>query len=903
MSSPSSDEPVVIDLTNLDLANTATIDVEVETEVLDTDVGRAEGYLELLQSRPDPLGAFLPFEQLKHMFTSPPQTKTPFVTPVVLGSLNYDDTATNEGQPFVAEPGPHALDGDRDYLFQFGDKFISARGPLKAAAISKGMIAGRSRAAIQSIVPKTGGRTETSKAQKLVYEGASLLMDLEQGSTIGQLEDAACPYPSAVLGVIPLNTPLPTIAEELSSAGRSLSYMVDEDWTLFQKESTARSARYTAQARKPRASSVTERVRPPPFVSEVDLVHRAPSKKDSERLKGLSTQNAGDEGASDAWTLGTFPTAEDVVSARTARATYAKRTSRADATSVLATDLGELANATRRRFAMHDVATTAPKLDMTAVDVPLPDDEGIEDEVVAENVEGSAAAIDLREATVEDVVLGSRKAIADVVAKVVNGLGVALDAQEKERIVEEIVANTGKKVVEHDAKVQRLVQMYGEKGLNDEMAKLVAMDEVTSMLIVTEISDIVMETAFDTMISFIHKSAVLSRPSVKRLNSKYGSALTVHTIVAPAGEPSLLEYVARVVSELATAGPDGPALNLTYAETRKYLERSLKAALIRDDVGRSVAALASSVVETHEVPVWANLKPDMSDAIAVDLATKRLSPIEYNLEKSAPLPISYDTEAIVDQAKGAAYERIFEFSENVIEVTQTAADATRDDAAATDVSSVRETALKNGVPRHLVDSLDHADEESLFVFTGQLVPGFMSLMMVDTLRPWQVAGYGKNKDFTTIMDTRKELDRTAFAKLVVPHPSGAGVPKDQRDRAIYSCYAFLNDLFDVGGFPLVKTFLVVHDVLTKKTDADEEARILETRREAVKMARQAVRQNLPSELQWMYNDLKDQGVIDVARDAVMDEEGTAQDAAEAVPAEGEEDRQDGYDLDEFSDDE
>jgi hypothetical protein len=52
-------------------------------------------------------------------------------------------------------------------------------------------------------------------------------------------------------------------------------------------------------------------------------------------------------------------------------------------------------------------------------------------------------------------------------------------------------------------------------------------------------------------------------------------------------------------------------------------------------------------------------------------------------------------------------------------------------------------------------------------------------------------------------------------------------------------------------------------VLNTRVSEEEEIKILQARREAVKMATR-VRSNLPTELQWMYEDLKMQGVVDVA---------------------------------------
>ena len=147
-----------------------------------------------------------------------------------------------------------------------------------------------------------------------------------------------------------------------------------------------------------------------------------------------------------------------------------------------------------------------------------------------------------------------------------------------------------------------------------------------------------------------------------------------------------------------------------------------------------------------------------------------------------------------------------------------------------------------------------------------------------------------------ITEARKRVDRLKLTNVATPRPLSSYIGLDiqqARESVMTDCYKFLNEIYDVGGFELLKLFDGIFTVLDKKVSEEEETKILEARRESVKMARQMVRQSLPSELQWMYGELKEQGIVDVVRDAVID----------GVDEEFEEDA--GYDLDEedFSDDE
>jgi hypothetical protein len=57
-------------------------------------IGRTDGFFELLQSRPDPMGAFVPFEQICKLLGTPMHSNNPIMTPVLAGQLEYNDGPT-----------------------------------------------------------------------------------------------------------------------------------------------------------------------------------------------------------------------------------------------------------------------------------------------------------------------------------------------------------------------------------------------------------------------------------------------------------------------------------------------------------------------------------------------------------------------------------------------------------------------------------------------------------------------------------------------------------------------------------------------------------------------------------------------------------------------------------------
>jgi hypothetical protein len=95
------------------------------------------------------------------------------------------------------------------------------------------------------------------------------------------------------------------------------------------------------------------------------------------------------------------------------------------------------------------------------------------------------------------------------------------------------------------------------------------------------------------------------------------------------------------------AQDSAPQLDLEYAMIVKHFQMSLNAAMIRDDVIR-IETLRNLVTDTV-APEWFNLKPDINDEKIKELVATRTSTIQQNTKSHHP-PISYDTEAIVDQA-------------------------------------------------------------------------------------------------------------------------------------------------------------------------------------------------------------------------------------------------------------
>jgi hypothetical protein len=123
-----------------------------------------------------------------------------------------------------------------------------------------------------------------------------------------------------------------------------------------------------------------------------------------------------------------------------------------------------------------------------------------------------------------------------------------------------------------------------------------------------------------------------------------------------------MEYVSRVLADVSSVNAQEVTLQfeLEYASINKHFQMSMQTALTRDDMVRSVETLRNLVTDTV-IPHWFNLKPDFSDETR-DLAASRTAQISQNNEKSTPLPIAYDTEAIVDQAPPKDVDRTLALS-------------------------------------------------------------------------------------------------------------------------------------------------------------------------------------------------------------------------------------------------
>jgi hypothetical protein len=90
---------------------------------------------------------------------------------------------------------------------------------------------------------------------------------------------------------------------------------------------------------------------------------------------------------------------------------------------------------------------------MIAEDVP--DDEGLEDDVVAENMEGSLAMVDAEAVDDDAPVLGARRTLADIVNIVVNKLGFSIDGAERDNVVDSLIAHLTTKTMAYGDKVDK----------------------------------------------------------------------------------------------------------------------------------------------------------------------------------------------------------------------------------------------------------------------------------------------------------------------------------------------------------------------------------------------------------------------------------------------------------------
>jgi hypothetical protein len=69
----------------------------------------------------------------------------------------------------------------------------------------------------------------------MVYEGASLLIDVAEGQAFEELDDLVSPHPTTLLSITPKDTSLLEVSALLEKYGRSYAYMNNEDWVAFQR--------------------------------------------------------------------------------------------------------------------------------------------------------------------------------------------------------------------------------------------------------------------------------------------------------------------------------------------------------------------------------------------------------------------------------------------------------------------------------------------------------------------------------------------------------------------------------------------------------------------------------------------------------------------------------------------
>jgi hypothetical protein len=267
------------------------------------------------------------------------------------------------------------------------------------------------------------------------------------------------------------------------------------------------------------------------------------------------------------------------------------------------------------KFANHASLKRPTALPLQAADVPLPDDEGLEDEVVEENLASSecVAAVHTEDAPAQQV-LGARRLVGDVVAGVVNVLGFSIDADEKQAMTDSAYERRVRGVDASSSAMKQLKQAYAAKGLADTAAGMVATDDLVMQSVSRAVGDVVLEVALQCMITLIHKSARYARPTVRSLNPRWSSLFTLAAIKGGGEEPSLLEYTCRCLEgyDEIHAADSTLAPGIAYADAYRRLGLQLDDALSNDDVARSVQAIADAPHDAS-APVWPSLKPSRDD--------------------------------------------------------------------------------------------------------------------------------------------------------------------------------------------------------------------------------------------------------------------------------------------------
>jgi hypothetical protein len=104
---------------------------------------------------------------------------------------------------------------------------------IKNASIIKGVVTGSTQT-FRSIVPKEVPRDIRPKVHTLVYEGASLFINVLEGQPFETIDDLVAPHPTTLLTPKETSLDISTLFEKY---GRSYGMMHNDDWVAFMKES------------------------------------------------------------------------------------------------------------------------------------------------------------------------------------------------------------------------------------------------------------------------------------------------------------------------------------------------------------------------------------------------------------------------------------------------------------------------------------------------------------------------------------------------------------------------------------------------------------------------------------------------------------------------------------------
>lgn len=495
----------------------------------------------------------------------------------------------------------------------------------------------------------------------------------------------------------------------------------------------------------------------------------------------------------------------------------------------------------------------------------LPSDVYIGDETVIENMDSSS--VEDKVAVVETkALLGTKRVLTDTVFAVCNALGFAID---QAAVTETMMKKEEQGLAKLGERVRQQEQRYIENRIDAATAALAARDDVLAQVIKADIVTVAVKVAVECMALVIVASALNKRPMVTRLNKRYSSLFTLSVIAGPPGTPSLLDYVAGCLASIKGIVSMDATLpvKLTAVEANRLLVPRIKYGFASPDMVRAIAVVSQVREVGDDAQDWGGLRPDPRDEEVKRISNTRRDDTGGS---GSIHEVVHATEPIWDQLavvvtefgpvaiQGAKTLRVLSVPPSPVgsEVDRQEFDGL--------VADVRRAGAKT-----IASVLGQGTEGALLAMSESYIPTFLALIVAQPLQRWQMLALSSDA-MAAITRVRHHADRSKLVTLTCPRPQRVDT-KTFRENLAMLIGRFVLDLDAVAGLDALTALELVIRSLVKYEARDDDAKGLAVRREQVKDARQAVYQNMAPELRFLYQELKDAGIIDLARDADLAE--------------------------------